>query len=618
MKACRTITHARASLTAQRCSSAAARQQWRRHASGGPRRPGQKSLLGKLVPLALTAGVGGGLYYLDDSMNGPIKQLLSGESKDADARKPKYQQAEIEFEKSRKQSQSGSKEENRDLISSQHLQVKKSWENPGVYAWGSNVGKVIDPKAKESVVKLPRRIPYFDGKLLRDLKLTQDFGAAVTEKGDIVQWGLGFSKTDPSPVETLKGKDISKITVSNDRVIALSSNGSVYSLPAARNDQETGAKLEPQSKSSSWIPFWSSSGPETVNFRILTPKSLSRGEKVIDVKSGLQHCLLLTSKGRVFSAAASTSEFPSNGQMGIPGLSWTSRPAGPYDQAHEITGLSGFKIAKIAAGDLHSAALDKDGKLFTFGDNTYGQLGLPAEAIYQRIDVPSLLPTAKLYANSGLIPKITSVAAGGMNTFFTVDAAEAGGIQTAATTGDLAPARRMPRIAADLWACGQGVYGSLGTGKWTHVTPGPAKVKALSSLFEFDEQANRMCPIRLHDISVGSTHVSATMDNVTRVGAGARGSENDTNWGADVLFWGGNEHYQLGTGKRNNLNAPGYIGALDGGAGDALMGRGGETHRFQLTPRQTVRLGEDGKGRKVSLEQRVECGRFVTAVYSGV
>jgi len=28
-----------------------------------------------------------------------------------------------------------SKEESRDLISSQHLQVKKSWENPGVYAW---------------------------------------------------------------------------------------------------------------------------------------------------------------------------------------------------------------------------------------------------------------------------------------------------------------------------------------------------------------------------------------------------------------------------------------------------------------------------------------------------
>jgi len=39
----------------------------------------------------------------------------------------------IKFEDSR--TKPISKEENRDLISSQHLQVKKSWENPGVYAW---------------------------------------------------------------------------------------------------------------------------------------------------------------------------------------------------------------------------------------------------------------------------------------------------------------------------------------------------------------------------------------------------------------------------------------------------------------------------------------------------
>src|SRR2546423_9023369 len=44
---------------------------------------------------------------------------------------------EIQIEKPRKKN-GVSKEENRDLISSQHLQVKQSWENPGVYAWGSN------------------------------------------------------------------------------------------------------------------------------------------------------------------------------------------------------------------------------------------------------------------------------------------------------------------------------------------------------------------------------------------------------------------------------------------------------------------------------------------------
>jgi hypothetical protein len=47
--------------------------------------------------------------------------------------------AEIKFETRRVKTTS--REENRDQISSQHLQVKTSWENPGVYCWGSNSGK---------------------------------------------------------------------------------------------------------------------------------------------------------------------------------------------------------------------------------------------------------------------------------------------------------------------------------------------------------------------------------------------------------------------------------------------------------------------------------------------
>ena len=127
-----------------------------------------------------------------------------------------------------------------------------------------------------------------------------------------------------------------------------------------------------------------------------------------------------------------------------------------------------------------------------------------------------------------------------------------------------------------------------------------------------------MCPIKLKELNVGATHVSATMDNVTETAISNRATENETNWGTDVMFWGGNEYYQLGTGKRNNLNAPAYIGPLDGGEADAKAGRKGEMHRLCLTPRSTARIGEDGKGRKVTLEQKVECGRNVTAVYSSV
>ncbi|TVY78119.1 Protein FMP25 [Lachnellula suecica] len=504
--------------------------------------------------------------------------------------------AEVKFEEPRRKATS--REENRDLISSQHLQVKKSWESPGVYAWGSNSGKVVAPDLDETFIKTARRIPFFDGKLVRDIKLDRYFGAAISENGDLLQWGTGFSATSSGPELTLKGKDLVKLSISRDRIIALSSSGTVYSIPASQNDQKSGLKtLE-----SSWFPFWSSKS--AVSYRTLQPSNMSWGERVSDVSSGLEHCLILTSKGRVFSAASGTEDFPTKGQLGVPGLTWTTRPQGPYDQPHEISTLKGFEIAKIATGDFHSLVADKEGRVFAFGDNSLGQLGFDANSESPIIDAPSLLPIDKLYKGTNLRPKVTNVAAGGVNSFFTIDATRIAG------QGEDDP-RGLGRITADTWACGQGIWGGLGNGRWTHVQGTPTKIKALSGLFEYDEVAKAVIPIRLAHLSVGATHASAVMDNVVHLGASDRSSENDTNWGADVLWWGGNEFYQLGTGKRNNVSQPVYIQPLDVNA-DKEKGRR-EEHRFQITPRKKIRFA----GRNVSVEQRIECGRGVTAVYSG-
>ncbi|KAI9822447.1 MAG: hypothetical protein M1827_000166 [Pycnora praestabilis] len=492
-----------------------------------------------------------------------------------------------------------SKEDNRDLISSQHLQVKKSWENPGVYAWGSNIGRVAAPDSEETYIKTPRRIPFFDGLLLRDIKLDRNFGAAITESGDLLQWGITFSNDIRQPTTTLKGKDLISASVSRDRIIALGSNGKVYSVPVAQADQIEG----PKPTEGSWIPFWSSKAD--ISYRLLQPKDLGWGEKVTIISSGLEHALLLTSNGRLFSAASSSEEFPSRGQMGIPGLTWETRPEGSYDSPHEISTLKGFDVSKISAGDYHSLAVDKEGRVFSFGDNSLGQLGFDYNAESPRIDAPSLLPIQKLYNGTNQVPKVTNIAAGGVNSYFTIDATRIAG------QGEENP-RGLGRVTADTWSCGQGIWGGLGNGRWTHVQGTPTKIKALSGLFEWDEKANTVIPIRLAHLSVGSTHASAIMNNVTHIGSHEGSSENDTNWGADVLWFGNNEFYQLGTGKRNNVSSPVYIGPLDSEA-DKEKGRR-EEHRFQITPRKTIKVN----GRSVSVEQRVECGRNVSAVYSGL
>ncbi|KZZ92168.1 rRNA processing protein [Moelleriella libera RCEF 2490] len=585
-------------------SNLSIRRQWARRVSGGPPEQPAHNQGGRgFSRAAAFAGVfsiaAAGAYYYPR-----IRENFSTPEEPAEPSK-----ARPKFEKPRKQP--SSKEENRDLISSAHLQVKNSWENPGVYAWGSNSGKVIDPEANDKYIKLPRRISFFNDQLLRDLKLTQSFGAAVNERGDLIQWGLGFSKENPAPLATLKGRDLIKIEVSTDRIIALSRSGDVYSVPSSRDDLEGGSKEN--HPGGSWWSLWNSAGKETIHFRNLTPSSLVWGEKVTDISSGLEHCLLLTSKGRVFTAASSATAYPSKGQMGIAGLSWETRPAGPYDQPQEIKALQGFEAKAVATGDYHSVILDKLGRVFTFGDNTFGQLGFESDGGLSFATTPLMVSVDKLYASTGMVPKVTTVAAGGANTFFTVDAEAP---TDASQIRAMVPGKRMPRTVSDLWVCGQGVMGTLGTGKWTHVSAGPTKVKSLSSLFEFDEKTNKNVPIKLKDLSIGSTHCAAVMDNVTKTDVSGQGSENDTNWGADILFWGGNEHFQLGTGKRTNLNTPSYIGPLDGGIGDADKGRKGEVHRLCLTPKHTVRIGEGGKGRKVTLEQKVSCGKYVTGVYS--
>ncbi|KAL1884122.1 hypothetical protein VTK73DRAFT_6791 [Phialemonium thermophilum] len=569
-------------LSARRASAQAFVVQRMRYASSARRTKLSTGRVLGLFSVAVLSGVGL-LAYPILTQREPVKP----------------QRAEIEFEPSGRQMT----KEDSTLLNSQ---VRKSWERPGVYAWGSNAGRVAAPDSDEAVIKTARRIPFFDGQLLRDLKLDRHFGAAVTEGGDLVQWGTGYSKTSASPTVTLRGKDLVKIALSKDRIIALSSNGSVYSLPVAAADQAAGEKQS----NASWLPFWSS--PASISYRSIKPNGLRRGEKIVDISSGLEHCLMLTSKGRVFSAASSTEDFPSKGQLGIPGLSWETRPQGPYDEPHEVAGLRGFDITQIATGDYHSLALDRNGNVFSFGDNSAGQLGFEPDPESPHIDVPSPLPFKILYRGSGLLPRVTSVAAGGLNSFFTVAAAEA-----PTETGNRlqGPHSASRGVIADTWACGEGIHGSLGTGKWTHISNAPSKIKALSNLAEYDEKTKQVVPIGLSRISAGSTHVCAVLDNSTNTSAG-RSSDSRETWGNDVLFWGGNEHYQLGTGRRNNVPTPVHIGALDGSDDVGMRAKGAEFLRFQVAPRTTTRLGEEGKGRKATVEQRVECGRYVTAVYS--
>ncbi|EFX00782.1 mitochondrial protein [Grosmannia clavigera kw1407] len=573
---------------------------------GGRRRRGGGSEALKLLGVGAFSAAA---YYAYDAS--------SGVAKEQPVPNVVIPKAEVEFEQAEKAQGS-----------SQNRQIKSSIEKPGVFAWGSNVGRVVAPDSKETTIKRPRRIAALDGQLLRDLQLDRDLGVAVTEKGDVLQWGTAFWGEKATATEltaTMTGKDIIKVALSKDRVIALSSGGTVYSLPASQSDQQLAAMSSGTTVSTSQPAWWrrilwnsgSTSMPPS-SFRIMTP-ALSWGERVVDVRGGLEHCLLLTSAGRVFSAVSSLVSYPARGQLGLPGVTWETRPKGPLDQPHEVPGLCGIAVSKIAAGDHHSLVLSKDGRVFAFGDNAAGQLGVPVQPSVPFVAQPVELPMQKLYEADGLSektrlarpPRVTSIAAGGANSFFTVDA-EA--LVDSPGSSDAAKLQR--KTIADTWACGSGLYGNLGTGKWTHISAnGPSKVKALSGLAEYSEARGKTVPIGPASLAVGATHAGAVLGNATHVSAP---SSTEPSWGSEVLWWGGNEFYQLGTGRRNNECEPVHIGQLEAAAAELKKPNAemtGQRERLELLPRATVRLGERGKGRKVSTQQHIVCGRFVSAVY---
>ncbi|KAJ5439781.1 uncharacterized protein N7458_010779 [Penicillium daleae] len=481
-------------------------------------------------------------------------------------------------------------------LRAQFIQEKRSLKSPAVYTWGSNIYKVVDPGSKDTDIKTPRRFKYFDGQVLRDFKVDEKSGAAITEDGDLVQWGKGFSETEYKPAKTLTGKNLKSLTLSENRIIALSSDGSVFSLPISKEEQKAG----PKPRESSWVPFWGSQS--ALSYRILNP-NLGLGEKVTSISAGQEHVVLLTSSGRVFTAAASTEHYPSLGQLGVPGLTWSTRPKGPVDVCHDVTPSIGSKITKISTGDYHSLALTKDGRVFAWGDNSFGQLGMDYEPELPYKDTPFALPLHKLYRRGVYTLQATNVAAGGAGSFFMVDAK-----RTLGPDEELGAVRDLGNVTADTWSCGRGIWGTLGTGRWVHLQDSPSKVKDLSGLAEYDETKNKMTPIRLRNMSVGTTHVAAVMDNKTTISSKPTDSlDKSHDFGLDVLFWGGNEHFQLGTGKRTNLPRPSYIKA------PAESSKKDEPEaRLQIMPQHKGKVGK----RSVKMEQRVECGRHVSAIYS--
>ena len=89
--------------------------------------------------------------------------------------------------------------------------------------------------------------------------------------------------------------------------------------------------------------------------------TLFSGKNIIQIAAGYSHTLALASDGTVWSFGNN-----SNGQLGIGNCEMGEAPS-------QVIGLSG--VVQVSAGEGHSLALKSDGTLWAWGDNEDGQVG---------------------------------------------------------------------------------------------------------------------------------------------------------------------------------------------------------------------------------------------------
>lgn len=468
--------------------------------------------------------------------------------------------------------------------------------------WGSNQYNVINPNEPGvQQVQYPVNASWLKDVALRDLRLHERHAACVDAKGDVYQWGDGFfgsnptSKSEPQePKLTLRGHNIIQLQLTESRIYALSASGKIYVIAANAEQQKMpSSKPLPASTTSWWGPWtWGTQGNVIEIAEIAPKQKLGRGEQFVSISAGKNHLLALTSSGRTMvhpmnknanthgqlglrkfdipTASSSTdiasppripvelvpravadpfataSPFSRSAASAVP--SSTSTNIDGIDDQHirfsdalfEIPSLKGIKVSQIAAGDRTSFVVTDSGRVLGWGANEFGQIGLGGNMTLDTIILPTEVVLSRNVPGS-VRTRCIDISAGGDLTCFVAERTDGESL-----------------VYADLLTCGNGQWGGLGNNLYSNAQGNPVRARNVSGLREYNENSRTMSPILPYAISVSPTgHVLLTLDTQAHGGPGGLGR--------DLVAWGTNHDYQLGTGKRSSLAVPTTLEHPEGG-----------------------------------------------------
>ena len=259
-----------------------------------------------------------------------------------------------------------------------------------VFSFGCNelgqlgMGKPVD---ELEFTYVPQRI---DLPPIKQISCGYNFSICLSENGELYSFGgnyfgqLGNGETEDSnfPQKITSLKDVDFIECGGDHAICKTlNNNDIYVWGCNEQGQLGIGNTEDKNK-----PF----------------KGLTFTDKIVDVKCGISHSLILTENQIVYSCG-----YNFNGQVGR----CTDISTDYSTEFIQIPTLS--EIIRIECGYYHSFCIDIYNNVFVFGSNVYGQLGVDDTDIIIR--VPKKHPT---------LSNIIDISSKGFHTFVKTTANE--------------------------------------------------------------------------------------------------------------------------------------------------------------------------------------------------
>jgi uncharacterized repeat protein (TIGR02543 family) len=272
--------------------------------------------------------------------------------------------------------------------------------NARVYAWGDNdsgqLGNgLIQRLQSPTFISIPN---LSQGETISSIHAGFKHTFAITSNNQLYAWGLNA-----------QGQlgDYSLVSKSTPRIITISMLGdSAYSLQTNLSNNSTSFLTTTQGHVYGWGQNQNGklgdgstifrTSPVKVNFTDLSP-----GEHVLSIKSGNLHSIALTNQGKIFSWGDGSS-----GALGTGGT--TSRLIPTVTPINAL--ISNEIIVAIEVGGNHSLALTSNGRVFGWGLNSRGQLGIGST-------INSLTPTLLTFPNLLSSERIQSIHAGNEHNF---------------------------------------------------------------------------------------------------------------------------------------------------------------------------------------------------------